>query len=483
MGHEHMLRRIAARIAFAGAGALAATSLYAVPAEATTSDVRCSATALASAVGSATSGETLNLAAYCTYRLTAALPTVGQDLTILGNHATLLRSYALATPAFTILSVDAGTLAVTDLNFTNGEGAIAATENASITVQGGSFTRNHAANGGAINSTTGMGSLTVTDAVFNGNSATQAGGAIYTNEADGMTTVTGCRFAKNKAGTIGGGIYNFFDMSVSGSTFDANEAEDGGAIFNNAVDGDSLTNVTIDHNRATQDGGGIFTTTCFLSLASSRIFDNQAGVDGGGLYQYTLMNYPDGLTLTRSSVRGNAAQNGAGIYGYETVTSLEDSTVLGNAASGRGGGIYNDGLAISFGNLNLDNSKISRNRAGTLGGGIYNTQGTVDAAGSPIEHNGAVTGGGGIFDGPGPNTVSLTNSPVQFNRPDNCEPTGTIPGCTDGPSAGQTYVSAEPVRQGSRHRDRMRPPAHVPWQRWRCVVPPTAAGRGHCRPS
>jgi predicted outer membrane repeat protein len=425
-----MLRKIAIGIAGPAAGALAAVGLYAVPAEAASTHVPCSATALASAVGSAASGETLSLAPYCTYRLTAALPTVSQNLTILGNGATLQRSDAPATPAFTILSVDAGTLAVTALNFTNGAGAIAATENASITVHGGMFTGNHAANGGAINSTTGQGSLTVTGATFTGNTATQAGGAIYTSEAAAMTTVTRSTFIKNTAGSTGGAIYNFYDMDISGSAFDDNQAEYGGAIFNNALSGDNLTDVTIRGNSATQDGGGVFTVGCALSVTGGQVSGNHAGNDGGGLYQNDLAGPSDGLTLTSTSVDGNTAQDGAGIYADDTVTNVASSTVSGNAATADGGAIYNDGSSFGYGNVNLGTSTISGNRAGGNGGGIYNTVGTVDATSTPVEFNMAGTGGGGVFDGPGPDTVALTTSPVRFNMPDNCEPGGTITGCT-----------------------------------------------------
>jgi predicted outer membrane repeat protein len=436
-GHQHMLRKIAIGIAGPAAGALAAVGLYAVPAEAATTHVPCSAAVLASAVGSAASGETLSLAPYCTYRLTAALPTVSQNLTILGNGATLQRSYAPATPAFTILSVEAptwppnpgATLAVTDLNFTNGASAIAATGNGNITVQGGTFTGNHAANGGAINSTTGQGSLTVTGATFTGNTATQAGGAIYTSEAAATTTVTGSTFIKNTAGSIGGAIYNFFDMNVADSTFVANQAEDGGAIFNNAISGDNLADVSIHGNTATQDGGGVDTFDCILNVTDSQIYGNQADSEGGGLYQDQLQG-DVGLALTGTSVHGNTAQDGAGIYADDTVIDLKNSTVSGNAATADGGAIYNDGSQIGYGNVNLNSSTISANRAGGNGGGIYNTAGTVDASSTPVEFNMAGTGGGGVFDGPGPDTVALTTSPVRFNMPDNCEPGGTITGCT-----------------------------------------------------
>ena len=42
-----------------------------------------------------------------------------------------------------------------------------------------------------------------------------------------------------------------------------------------------------------------------------------------------------------------------------------------------------------------------------------------------VTPNGAVFGGG-IYDGPGPDNVTLTATPVQNNRPDNCEPPGSI---------------------------------------------------------
>jgi predicted outer membrane repeat protein len=365
-------RNLAGKAAVTAIAAAMAAAYGTAGAEAAgTVDVPCGVAALASAVGSAASGETLSLAAHCTYRLTAALPTVSQDLTILGQRATLQRGYAPATPAFTILSVDVGTLSVTDLNFANGAGAIAATENASITVQGGTFTGNHAANGGAINSTTGQGSLTVTGATFTGNTATQAGGAIYTNEAAATTTVTGSNFTKNTAGEMGGAIYNFFDMNVSDSAFDANQAEYGGAIDNEALHGDSLTDVTIHGNSATQDGGGVYTLACALVVSNSQVSGNDAGSEGGGLYQNGgVAQFMGGLNLTGTSVHGNTAEDGAGIYA-----------------------IYNDGDPFGYGNVNLATSTVMANRAGGNSGGIYNTQGTVDATGSAVEHNTASTGG------------------------------------------------------------------------------------------
>ena len=430
----------------AGPATVAAVGLWPAQAAqaspAATVHVPCSAAALASDIASAASGETLTLAAGCAYNLTAALPVVGQNLTIAGNQATLKRSTATATPAFTILSVDAGTLTVSNLNFSNGNGALSETQNGSLTVHGGTFTGNSAAAGGAIYAYGGMGNLSVTGALFTKNQATGNGGAIYSNLAAGSTTVTNDTFVNNTAGTIGGGLYNFFDTDVSDSIFSGNQATDGGAIFNNALGGDILTKVTMQGNTASQNGGGIATYNTDLSIANSHITGNHAGDEGGGVYQEGALGYP-GLELTSTTVQQNTAGNGAGIYSVAEDAQLTNSPVGDNHATADGGGIYNDGGGVAFGSVALGSSAVSNNSARANGGGIYNEgTGNVTATSSKIVHN-AAAAGGGIYDDSG-STTTLTSSPVQYNTPDNCEPPGSITGCTNSAQSPQQQRATAP---------------------------------------
>ena len=108
---------------------------------------------------------------------------------------------------------------------------------------------------------------------------------------------------------------------------------------------------------------------------------------------------------------------------------LTNDKITGNYASADGGGIYNEAGAFPIGVLTLAHTTVSSNDAGSLGGGIYNA-GAVAAADTTISRNTA-RGGGGIYqiegDGYG---VRLTRSAVLHNIPDNCEPPGTIMGCT-----------------------------------------------------
>lgn len=304
--------------------------------------VPCNVSALASAMTSASSGETLSLAARCRYTLTEGLPVVSHDLTILGHDATLERSYARGTGAFTILTADAGSLTIRMLNFRNGNGAISMGHDGALTVDGGIFTGNTAADGGAIYDRT-IDGPEVNGAAFIANRATDSGGAICICGEDGGE-VQRSAFIGNKAAHAGGGIYvdNINGPHVSASTFSWNTSEEGGALFlNPAVSGSGLSHIVVRDNKATSDGGGI----------------------------------------------------------------------------------------SNFGSLDIAGSEISGNFAGAYGGGVYN-QSYMAAAYTGIVGNTAATAGGGIYGDGSPATATLTNSPVLVNKPDNCEPPGSITGCT-----------------------------------------------------
>ena len=190
------LTKTAVRIGAAGALAAAAAlgfaqAALAAPAQGAVS-VPCSAAALASAISGATSGETLNLAKFCVYKLTEELPDVDTDLTINGNQSTIERSYASGTDDFTILENDSD-LVLNKVNFRNGDSdsdfAGAIYNDDELTVNGGTFT---------------------------GNTSNEYAGAIYN---DDELTVNGATFTGNTAEDYGGAIYNDDDASVTGSTF------------------------------------------------------------------------------------------------------------------------------------------------------------------------------------------------------------------------------------------------------------------------
>ena len=444
--------------------------------------VPCRATALTADLAAASSGETLRLAPSCRYVLTAALPLIRENLTILGEGATLERSYAPGTPDFTILTVWSGKVNIQRLNFrhTDSEygGAIdngVSDEFASVlTVSGGTFSDNTAGFGGAIYNSPG-GTLIVKGDVFADDSI-----GIYNNFSPdpgrGQITVlkvTGSSFTGN-----GEGIYNFGNASVTGSTFTDNDS----GIFNQTSAHLAVTDSDFSQNSRSgllNEGDSTVTGGSFIR--------NSTPYTGGGIDNTS--DGPTALTVTGTSFTGNTAgDGGGGIYNYDSA-QVTGATFTGNDAAGR----RRDGKRVVRGrgwfHLPREQREVGRRRPvqrlrgdgvrqhlrgeqGGLGrrryryhvhppgrvlrrhvrqpdgqpgprqhrpadgGGIYTVDtvatpglGSVSDSGGQIRGNVAGGDGGGIFNSGGTN-VSLSGTVVTGNHPHNCVPLGSVPGCT-----------------------------------------------------
>ena len=151
--------------------------------------------------------------------------------------------------------------------------------------------------------------------------------------------------------------------------------------------------------------------TSILSLANTSVSGNtvRSGISNSGI-----------LSLANTSVFGNTQ---GGIYNDGTL-SLTNSSVYNNTAGSRisngntaGGGIFNDSSSGKTGILSLINSSVSGNKA-KLGGGIYNQGGTLKLTNSTLSDNRA-TSGAGIFNGDDGgyfnSSATLTNSTISGN--------------------------------------------------------------------
>ena len=303
---HHKLARTTARTAIIGAVIVLGSTAAAQGAMAKAAPggivyVPCQTPALISALASTSSGEKLQLAFGCTYRLPTPLPDIDTGLTIVGSGATLERSEAAGTPAFTILTVDAGDVNLVEVNFRNGGGAAndngGAIDNAggNITVLGGTFTDSYSGGGAIYNDS---GTLTMTSAYFMHNAAEYGGGAIAN---DATMTLRSSRFFGNTA-NFGGAIYNGGTAAITGTTFTENEAFAGGALVNSGRA--ALIYVTIQDNSAIiAFGGGIVNNEGTLTAAFSNIVHNTAKDEGGGIEN------GGSVTLSQTKVSGNTPDN------------------------------------------------------------------------------------------------------------------------------------------------------------------------------
>jgi uncharacterized repeat protein (TIGR01451 family) len=118
------------------------------------------------------------------------------------------------------------------------------------------------------------------------------------------------------------------------------------------------------------------------------------------------------LTLTDTTLSGNAATDrGGGIYQRSSgLLSAARITISGNFARD-GGGIYLEG-----GSLTLLNSTLSSNFANGLGGGLYTVNAAANLTNCTIVNNLASSESGGIFNAGGEGAVTLKNT-LLANRP------------------------------------------------------------------
>ena len=204
------------------------------------------------------------------------------------------------------------------------------------------------------------GTLTITGGSFTKNEATGTGtdiqgGAIYSE--DSTVTITGC--------TIGGD-----------NVGDGNSAGQGGGIFVSEDARCTLNAGTkISGNKAIRieghnsSGGGIFVDKV------------QSGTQAGT------------LTINRSSgnpviISENTADYGGGVYNYGTAT-INHAEIKGNNVPHHGGGMFNAGTCT------MDGVTLQNNKAKSEGGGIYSNK-ELTLKNTTVTGNEATASGGAI---------------------------------------------------------------------------------------
>ena len=322
-----------------------------------------------------------------------------------------------------------GTVTVEDSTFekntaTDDGGAIAATQNSSLTVRNSKVLENKAADtaGGILAEKS---TLEVTDSIIDGNRAS-VGGGLYISDIDapGETkedkpehTITRTEITNNTADGqgIGGGIYlgaqklTITDSKLTGNnTISKNGQTQGGAIVAYSPGDFTLDNTLIQGNTA-DVGGGIHVLSTKLRDShiilcnNTRITGNVANQFGGGIF-LDNMNNPAVLELVNASVDNNTANIAGGIGNYGSIVVLKDGAVLeNNTAKQYGGGLYNRGkVTVESG------ATVMNNTASTYGGGLYNKGEATVESGAKLYNNHAALAGDDIYLVGKNSTLTLT---------------------------------------------------------------------------
>jgi hypothetical protein len=348
----------------------------------------------------------INLAPGCRYSIgtadndETALPVVSSSLVVIGHGAQVVRS--TGAPAFRLWRIAAtGSLTLDSLTVAGGSASV-----------GGGLFNDH-------------GALTLRDSDVTGNTATlggdAGGGGIYST---GTLELVSTRVHDNSAVSStdvapGGGIDTEGTAELRASRVDHNtttssvDSAIGSGISSGFGGTVTLDATLVDHN-----------------AASSPTFAGGAGIDNAGT-----------ITLDSSQVAGNTATSpgtaSAAIYHVGPALNLNGSQVHDNMSTGvgvPGAGVYSGGQATLRRSQVFDNTARNTDpNAAAEGAGIFAAGGSNALIGTLVTGNRAVgpnAQAGGIFE-LGTAQVTLTDSVVVANVPDNCRPRGAIPGCSD----------------------------------------------------
>jgi CSLREA domain-containing protein len=306
---------------------------------------------------------------------------IEKTLTITGPSAGIVIRRRSTDPDFRIFRVLLGTtVTLTNLAIRNG--------------------KTDGVGGGIVN----FGTLTLANCTLAGNSAGGGGGGIHNhgtltlrnttvkNTSSGIRNRVGTLTLANStvAGNLGTGISNVTGtLALTNSTVAHNSSR---GISNIRGRSGGRGTATLTEVRITDNGGGIFNDGTFMLTNSVVVRNGGTAVDGGGIANRTKGTF-----------------------------TIINSTIAGNSATGRGGGIFNQNdLERVSARVSLTNSTVSGNLA-RLGGGIYNSATRGDAIvglnNSTVAFNSASQGGGGIHqeEGADEGVVGLRNSLVAQN--------------------------------------------------------------------
>jgi len=233
------------------------------------------------------------------------------------------------------------------------------------------------------------GGISITSNVNASRLTIRKGGGVFI-ETTGVVQLSDLIISNNTRG-----IFNFGNLTVRDTTIDGNDGavSVGGGLWNRLGAQATLTNVTISHNKARFDGGGVMNSGT-LSLSNAVVSSNvvsettapAADGEGGGINNDGTLALTNAFVSNNSAayggggiantghaimsaltISGNTAIIGAGIDNYQVnatnVLTLTNATITGNTGSLAGGGMTSINSDVTLTNVTISNNTADQARA------------------------------------------------------------------------------------------------------------------------
>jgi predicted outer membrane repeat protein len=223
------------------------------------------------------------------------------------------------------------------------------------------------------------------------------------------------------------GTLNIANTTVQNGNVTTEPAGKGGGIYNKGNLWMSTCQITTNHAKR---GGGIYNEGGSITIYDSTISQNEATMAGGGIYNLNATaggNPPTDITAYSTTVTGNKAKAGGGIF-TRGVLDFFDSTLKSNQAVTGGGsgetcgaGASCDGFgggvcSVAASNITYSriafhgNSLIDSNTADTRGGAFYSA-GQLELITATISNNSSRRGGAIFASNSGTNHYCNVSAP------------------------------------------------------------------------
>ncbi len=296
-------------------------------------------------------------------------------------------------------------------------------------IEGYTFKTNHAdaanGKGGAFGIN---GQVTVTDCVFDSNTAGADGGALKVR-GSGSLTAENCKFIGNTAAN-GGAIHSSGGAVTLTGGADAlfqNNRSIGGGHHGGALNIEgtfSANGYTFDGNHSDATGGAAIIWLGTADFTNCTFKNNTAATDGGALNLQNRDNAGSTVTVTDTAFISNSAQGGSGgaIYlsgATLTLTGTGDNALFQDNGS-VGGGHHGGAMCVvkDVSVLKATGYTFDGNHSDATAGAFMIHTGTADFTKCTFKNNTAATDGGAcnIYKSGAATTVSFTDTEFSSNK-------------------------------------------------------------------
>ena len=188
---------------------------------------------------------------------------------------------------------------------------------------------------------------TISNCVFD-HCNNQYGGAIHSSTSSSNTKIENCNFTNNEAiwGGSGGAMYlEGSDTEITGCNFDANTAQNYGAIYSTGTT--EIRNSDFTNNKGSNaNGGAVYISGENSVIDNCNFIDNVA--DANHLFGGAIAIAGTGSSISNSNFERNKAGHGGAVYIESSGINVENCNFTENEAS-TGGAItvYHDDATIT----------------------------------------------------------------------------------------------------------------------------------------